>query len=39
MGVWAEKAAFWLFREDPSLTAAVHVVLCTPGLWVETLRT
>ena len=39
MGVWAEKAAFRLFREDPSLTAPVHVVLCTPGLWVETLRT
>lgn len=38
MGMRAEKAAFPLFREDPSLTAAVRVVLCTPGSWAETVR-
>lgn len=39
MGVRAEKAAFPLFCEDPSLTAPVHVVLCTPGSWAETVST
>lgn len=39
MGVRAEKAAFQLFCEDPSLAAApVCVVLRTPGSWVESVR-